>query len=228
MDSYLFLLQNIFTANQDEVYAANIKRYMRGQFNFYGIPTPKRRELVKNFIKIHGLPKQEKLENLVKECWENPHREFQWTIMEFLFKFIKKMDETYFVLFEYMIIHKSWWDTIDFIATKLVGELFKKYPEKIPFWTEIWMESGNIWLQRTCLLFQLHYKKNTDQKLLDNFIKHLDGSKEFFINKAIGWILREYSKTNAVWVINYVNKNQLAPLSEREALKWLNRKKGER
>ncbi len=86
------------------------------------------------------------------------------------------------------------------------------------------MDSGNMWLQRTALLFQLKYKKATDTKLLTDYILKLQGSKEFFINKAIGWILREYSKTESDWVIEFVKKHQLAPLSHKEALKWLNRK----
>ena len=87
------------------------------------------------------------------------------------------------------------------------------------------MSSGNIWLQRTCLLFQLSYRSETDVDLLVKLIGELNGSKEFFINKAIGWILREYSKTDAEFVINYVDSIDLAPLSRREALKWLINKK---
>ena len=83
------------------------------------------------------------------------------------------------------------------------------------------MTSGNMWLQRTCLLFQLHYKEETDKMLMDSIIMSLNTSKEFFIQKAIGWALREYSKTDAQAMINFVENNELAPLSKREALKWL-------
>jgi 3-methyladenine DNA glycosylase AlkD len=86
------------------------------------------------------------------------------------------------------------------------------------------MNSGNMWLQRTALLFQLKYKKATDVNLLSDYILRLQGSKEFFINKAIGWILREYSKTDPDWVIQFVQNNNLANLSRREALKWIDRK----
>ena len=48
-------------------------------------------------------------------------------------------------------------------------------------------------------------------------------SDEFFINKAIGWALREYSKTDADAVRAFVAETDLAPLSRREALKWLAR-----
>ena len=76
-----------------------------------------------------------------------------------------------------------------------------------------------MWLQRSGLLFQKKYKQATDNKLLAKYIQHLSSSNEFFIRKAIGWILREYAKTNAEWVKNFVETNSLSPLSKREALK---------
>lgn len=123
-----------------------------------------------------------------------------------------------------MIVEKSWWDTIDFIAVNLVGPYFKQYPDQIPTVTQGWMASQNIWLQRTCILFQLKYKNNVDLVLLDGFIQQLKDSREFFIRKAIGWMLREYSKTDADFVIQYLKDNKLSGLSEREALKWLKNK----
>ena len=86
------------------------------------------------------------------------------------------------------------------------------------------MKSENMWLLRTCLLFQLKYKSQLNTKLLHGFISELIQSKEFFIQKAIGWILREYSKTNPDFVINYVNKYDLPPLSKRETLLWMKNK----
>ena len=102
--------------------------------------------------------------------------------------------------------------------------MFTNYPELIVPFTEKWMTSGNMWLQRTAILFQLKYKSQTDTELLFKYIIALDGSKEFFINKAIGWALREYSKTNPDIVIKFVTGHKLAPLSKREALKVINKK----
>ncbi len=64
-------------------------------------------------------------------------------------------------------------------------------------------------------------KGETDTKLLKDVIVSLLGSKEFFINKAIGWVLRDYSKTNSKWVKEFVESTPLHPLSEREALKLM-------
>jgi 3-methyladenine DNA glycosylase AlkD len=120
-----------------------------------------------------------------------------------------------------MITQKSWWDTVDFIAATMVGNYFKKYPEMIKPVTDKWMVSQNMWLQRSCLLFQLKYKAEVNTDLLASFILSLSVSREFFITKAIGWSLRQYSKFDPQWVINFVSKNSLQPLSKREALRLI-------
>ena len=122
-----------------------------------------------------------------------------------------------------MIINKSWWDTIDFLSPKILGKYFKLYPDEIEKNTQKWILSNNIWLKRSAILFQLKYKETLNIDLLNRIIIPLSNSKEFFINKAIGWILREYGKTNKEWVINFVKKNKLSNLSNREALKHINK-----
>ena len=113
---------------------------------------------------------------------------------------------------------------VDFIAGTLAGTHFNLYPELIKPVTGRWMKSGNIWLQRSSLLFQLKYKNQTDTRLMFKYIRSLSSSKEFFIQKAIGWVLRQYSKTDPETVIQFVEAHQLPPLSKREALKVINRK----
>ncbi len=123
-----------------------------------------------------------------------------------------------------MLTHKSWWDTVDFLAANVVGNYLKRFPEVKDDLVSKWLISDNIWLQRTCLLFQLKYKDEMDIRKLDEVITRVNGTNEFFINKSIGWILREYSKTNPGWVIDYVNNVPLHSLSRKEALKVVNRK----
>ena len=125
--------------------------------------------------------------------------------------------------YKHLINVKSWWDTVDFLAVTMVGSYMRKYPDQIIPVTKLWMDTDNIWLYRTCILFQLKYKKETNFELLDSFIQLCLGSKEFFINKAIGWALREYSKSNPQLVSEYVESNNLAPLSKREAMKVIER-----
>lgn len=224
MHPYLMPLASLFQENSNDDIAFYMKKYMKGQYDYFGIKAPERRELKKAFLQKYGLPESRLLSEIVRECWALPQREYQYFIMEVLERSTKKAEKERIELYEFMIISKSWWDTVDYIAANLVGTHFLKYPELIKATTEKWMKSGNMWLQRTALLFQLKYKKKTDIVLMTEYIDRLQGSKEFFINKAIGWILREYSKTDGEWVREFVKLNHLAPLSHREALKWMERK----
>jgi len=212
-------LIKIFRENTNPNNAEPMKKYMKGKFEFLGIKKPLRTELLKNFYKEYGNPETSEIKEIVLELWNLPEREFQYCAISILRKFLKYYDESYFDLFEKMIITKSWWDTVDGIASWLVGEHFKKFDKLQEKYIGKWMRSENMWLQRTCILFQLHYKENTDVMLLGGVIMGLSQSKEFFIQKAIGWALREYSKTDSEAVINFVENNELAPLSKREAMK---------
>lgn len=122
-----------------------------------------------------------------------------------------------------MITHNSWWDTVDMIAVHLVGGYLKQFPNEKEKLIEKWLKSSNMWLNRTAILFQLKYKENIDVYLLEKTIKANLNSNEFFINKAIGWMLREYTRTNSEWVINFVNEyeNELSGLSKKEALRLI-------
>ena len=225
MHSYLIPLQHEFESVQNPEFAAGMKKYMKDQYEFYGIKTPVLRVFLKSFLKEYGLPGKNELNAVIMECWLQEKREWQHVAIEILKRCTKNPGRDIIGLLEFMIIHKSWWDTVDDIAAWLVGPFFKKYHKMIIPKTREWMDSGNIWLQRTCLLFQLRYKNSTNTELLFGFIRELSDSKTFWIRKAIGWILREYSKTNPDLVLKFVNSHPLSTLSRNEALKVVARKK---
>lgn len=220
-EQYLINIEYDFQKNKNKVIAHGQKNYMKNQFDFFGIKTPLRRKIQKIYMDKAGLPNKKELSSIVKILWNKPQRECQYFAQELVEKYKNDFIERDMVLLEYMIINKSWWDTVDFIAVKLVGEYFVKYPKQISIYTDKWLDSGNIWLQRTTLLFQLKYKDKLNCNLLENSIKYMLDSDEFFINKAIGWILREYSKTNRQWVINFTNNIKLHKLSMKEALRLI-------
>lgn len=197
------------------------KKYMKEHFDFFGIKATERRNIQQPFLNRKCLPEKQLLKNTVKALWAEPQRECQYFAQEFVAAYTDQLEVNDIHLLVFMIVHKSWWDTVDFIAVTLVGSFFKKYPNKIVPYTKEWLESGNIWLQRTVLLFQLKYKSNLDTLLLSESINYLLGSKEFFLNKAIGWVLREYSKTNPEWVREFICYTPLSNLSKREAGKYL-------
>jgi 3-methyladenine DNA glycosylase AlkD len=219
MIEYLNQLTKAFEEHKDPVIALQMKAYMKNKFEFMGIKSPERRALSKPFNTGAARPEVKDLWPVVMQLWGFPEREFQYFAMELVSKYYKIVAQNWIEKYELLITKKSWWDTVDFIATTLAGEYFRKFPEQIPPVTGKWIRSGNIWLQRSCLIFQLKYKHETDTDLLSSFIIPLSKSKEFFIAKAIGWALREYSKCNPTWVKNFVENNTLQSLSKREALR---------
>jgi len=218
---FIITIQNQFHENANQEIALAQAKYMKNKFAFYGIKSPLRRELQKPFFVSKYLPKKIELELIVKELWLKPQRELQYFTQELVKKYTNQFEKKDIELFEFMIVNKSWWDTIDFISVNLVGTYFQMYPEQIAIYTKKWLESGNIWLQRSILLFQLKYKQQLDTERLSYIINNSLDTKEFFIDKAIGWILREYGKTNPIWVLEFVAKTKLSNLSKREATRLL-------
>lgn len=217
-------IQSKFETNANPEYAEQMSAYMRNKFKFYGIRSPKRYELIKPYISSKALKEVENPQLLIRELWEMEYRDFLYVASAILNKLSTKMPEDYISDFEYLITTNSWWDSIDVIVPNALGKFYKKYPHLIKPTTNKWIESGNIWLQRSCILYQLKYKKDTDLEQLYSIIERLNDSDEFFVQKAIGWILREYSKTDAKEVVSYVENNKLPALSKREALKYLKKK----
>jgi len=221
MSEFIVALEIELKRNANAKIALEQKAYMRNQFEYYGLKTTERREIQRPFFNKEFLPKKYELEDIIKLLWGKSQREYQHFSQELAFKYVKQLEEKDIRLFEFMVTHKSWWDTVDFIANKLMGEFFKTYPEQRNVYIEKWLKSNNIWLQRSALLFQLKYKKDLDTELLSFTINYLLGSREFFINKAIGWVLREYSRTNPEWVIEFTDKTELSTLSKKEALRLI-------
>ena len=213
-------LEKEFNKHSNPSIARSQKAYMRNQFEFLGLTANKRREIQKKFfqnLEINDLNK------FIYKLWNLNGRDYQYLAQELLYSNHKNLKAEDIQLIEYMIINKPWWDTIDFLSPKILGKYFKLYPDEIEKNTQKWILSNNIWLKRSAILFQLKYKETLNTDLLYRIIVPLSNSKEFFINKAIGWILREYGKTNKEWVINFVKKNKLSNLSNREALKHINK-----
>ncbi|RTE03958.1 DNA alkylation repair protein [Paenibacillus whitsoniae] len=219
--AYVQQLEQVLRAHSDQENARKMEAYMKDQFPFLGIRNPQRTALTKQFAKEHGLPKGDEAVQAAEALWQLPGREFAYTAILMLMQVRKTAEAAHIDTLETYIVTKSWWDTVDTVADHLIGYHLQRYPELIPAYVEKWLASGNMWLQRTAILFQLKYKKKTDTALLFAVIRRMAGSKEFFIRKAIGWALREYAKTDAEAVKTFVAQTELSPLSVREALKHI-------
>lgn len=223
--NYLEQVKECYYKNGSLTKAIPMKHYMRDQFEFIGIPTPIRRKISRPFLKKENIPPIKELEAIIREFWILEGREFQYFGQELAMKYVKEIPKEFIGIYELMIQNKSWWDTIDIIAKKLVGDYMKRFPQERNGLLEKWLSSQNIWLQRTCLLFQLGYKEKTDIDCLLGIIEQVKNIDEFFIQKAIGWALREYSKVNPNIVQYYINRTELSKLAYTEGIKVINRQK---
>lgn len=218
---YIQPIQKLFETHSNAPKAERMKAYLKNHFEFFGLQAPLRRTLSKEHFKKYPVKDLNELEEIVKVCFSMPEREYQYFGIE-LYAFHKKMWKPSSIkLMEYCLKEKSWWDSVDQIASDWLGLFFIRFPELTYTITSLWNASDNIWLQRSSIMFQKAYKQNTDIAILAKYILSCHTSKEFFIQKAIGWALHEYARTDPEWVRQFVKKYPLAPLSKREAIKGL-------
>ena len=206
--------------HKNEEQAQKMSKYMLNKFEYIGIKTPERRKIFKNFFKEYK--NEEKIDwEFVNKCWENKHREFQYIAADYLKNMKDKLTIDDIPKFKRLILEKSWWDTIDNLDMT-IGALALKDSNVNKILLE-WSLDENIWLRRIAIDHQLLRKEKTNTELLEKILKNNLGRAEFFINKAIGWALRDYSKTNPEWVKNFIKENRenMSKLSIREASKYL-------
>lgn len=217
----LQILMLLFEANRNSENSVPMQNYMKNHFSFLGIKAPRRRELMREFYQQTGILNQDFQEDFVAKLWELEEREYQYAALDYMERSLKKLDKSHLPFCERLIMRKSWWDTVDNLAPKPVGTIAAKFPEVIPETIDGWAEGNHLWLTRAAILFQLKYKMQTDEELLYRYILQNRESNEFFIQKAIGWVLREYSKTNHDSVKNFIEFHDLPKLSVREGSKYL-------
>ncbi len=200
--------------------ADGMRKYMKDQFDFYGIRSPARKELSRQILK--ALKEEEKFDtNLFTALWQADQRELQYLAQEYLFHVRKWWKEDVIEEVIFALTTKSWWDTVDYISSNVVGHLWRKNPDLYKPILRTWIDNENIWLRRSSIICQLKFREDVDVDFLSDAIHQNIKDQDFFIRKAIGWALRQYSKFHPEWVFDFVEKNELSPLSHREATKYL-------
>lgn len=208
-----------YKANADTTLAYPMSAYMRHKFSFLGIKTPKRVDISREFLK--KCSKTGYFDwNFIDLCFNQDEREYQYLALAYFGVLWNFIDYSDLPKLEKLAFNKPWWDTIDSLSS-VVGKLSIKYPQMQDEYIRKWSISDNFWLVRWSIIYQLKFKQYTDIEFLIETISTNKSNKEFFIQKAIGWALREYAKTNPEWVSRFVVKEQLKGLSKREALKHI-------
>lgn len=211
-------------SHADPLKAKKMAAYMKNQFLFYGIPSPNRKALYKDFLK------EEKIKKIVDwalldQCFEDEHREFQYFACDYLVAL------AFYIPFEELdrikayIQKGNWWDTTDALD-QVIGKIGLR-DTRIKQAMILSSRSDELWIKRAAIDHQLLYKEKTDTQLLETILLNGLGSNEFFINKAIGWALRQYSKTNPRWVESFIKQHHVAlsSLTIKEASRYLTKKK---
>lgn len=219
MDKY-FDIKKRFEEKEDKENAAQMAKYMRNQFVFYGLPTPKRKAVYKDFLKEEKKSGQIDWAFLDR-CYEDEHREFQYLVCDYLTVMDNFLAYDDIPRIKAYIKCKSWWDTTDSLD-RVIGQIGLRDSRVDALMLE-WSLDDDFWVRRVAIDHQLCRKEKTNTELLEKILVNNFGSDEFFINKAIGWSLRDYSKTNPEWVRAFVEKHavRMAKLSVKEAGKYI-------
>ncbi len=204
--------------------AKSMTEYMRGKYLYFGVKAPERKTILKTTIDHYKSQlDRSTVITIVKQLYKHPQRELHYCAVELVTRFLKKKFRKEDIsLIKHLIITRAWWDTVDMIAKHHLGGYLQLFPEETIKVIQEFSTANHLWLNRSAIIFQLDYKQETDTSLLFSLCLQHKDTGEFFMNKAIGWALREYSKTNPQAVIEFVSKNCLAPLSEQEALRKIN------
>ena len=224
MHSLIAQLTDTFRQHANPSKAEEMECYMKKLFPFFGIQAPIRRKLHKSWL-THASEFANTTEHrweLVRELWLQNEREYQHTCIDWIGVWKKQEwvveDASHLT---WILTNKSWWDSVDIIASHFIGNYCKHFPKEGNQLIQSYRASSNIWLNRTAILFQLKYKKETDLNLLEEICDQFKPNKEFFIQKAIGWSLREAGKTFPIEVKAMVESLKLSGLARREALRRL-------
>ncbi len=214
-------IRELFQEAANPADAQPMSDYMKNIAPFFGVKAVPRRQIQKEVFRQYASLPEDQWERMLKALYEEPERELHQMATDWLYHRRKSFNKDTIRLIEWLITHKSWWDTVDFLAERSLGEWAAKFPEEAAPVIKRYIGSGNFWLNRSAIIHQMFYADKTDTALLEACIlPHLE-SKEFFLRKAIGWALRQYAKTDPDWVRAFVDTHPMSGLSKREAMKHL-------
>ncbi len=209
----------------DPAKAPEMQAYMKSAMPFYGVQRAQLRALCRTLFASHPLPDRATFVATVLALWrEATHREERYVAIELTgdpryseYQTPSLVTEMY----EELVVTGAWWDLVDDIAIRRIGPILRAAPAEVEPLVRAWATDDDLWKRRTAIICQLGSKEQTDRDLLTYVIDQNMADEDFFIQKAIGWMLREYGKRSPTWVRAFVARREstLSALSQREALK---------
>jgi len=217
------LVNQELASRADPGAAVAMAAYMKTEMPFYGVKKPGREVVLRRLVEQHPARTVGEYRSNVSTLWELDHREEKYLAIGYARRFPELIDIPQLDLFREMIVEGAWWDLVDEIAIHLIGSLLLSHPTQIAPVLEEWIDHEDIWLRRTALICQVRHREETDVAMLLDFCRRRAHEKDFFIRKAIGWALRDYSHTDPHSVRDFIESegDRLSGLSRREASKYL-------
>jgi 3-methyladenine DNA glycosylase AlkD len=202
----------------DPARAHAMRAYMRDQFPFLGIATPARRAALKIPLRALTGASAAALLDRASALWALPEREYQYAAIDLLAMHWKSFSADDLPKLQALVLRKSWWDSVDGLAG-VIGDVLRFDHHGM----DEALQHDNFWMRRIALLHQLGWRGKTDETRLFAYSVSLGHENEFFIQKAIGWALRDYARHAPDNVSRFIdeNKSRLSKLSVREAAKHL-------
>jgi 3-methyladenine DNA glycosylase AlkD len=208
----------------DPARAPAMQAYMKSAMPFHGVPTAALRQVCKAIFADMPFATASHWQAQVLDLWRDAcFREERYAALYLAGDKRARPFQTLAAMkmYEELIVTGAWWDYVDDIASHRIGAILEDYPAPMRRKMLSWSKSTNLWKRRTAIICQLGFKAETDLELLYACIEPSLGSREFFLQKAIGWALRQYAWTDEAEIRKYVRLNRvhLSALSRREALK---------
>lgn len=227
VDSLIAEIRTGFATQANPEIAAAQQAYMKSTIPYYGLKTATVRAVLKPLLKEHTLRTREEWELAIRTLWDSvTHRE-EWYAAIGIARFGRYRDyrtaPESLGLYEHMIRTGAWWDVCDVLAIHLVGGVLMAHRHHATEVMRAWSTDEHLWVRRCSILSQNTHREHTDTNLLRECIMPSIDDTDFFSRKAIGWALRDYSKTNPAWVLDIVSEfeDRLSGLSKREAVRLI-------
>jgi len=203
--------------------APAMQAYMKSTVPFLGVARPVVRRLTREQLAACPPADEAELLDTVRCLWvEQEFREQRYAAADLLNTPVARRwaSPTRLPVLAELIVDVAWWDHVDELAHR-VGDVRRAEPATVAPTLRQWSRQPDRWLRRAAVICQLGHRRETDTRLLSDAIEASAAEPDFFLRKAIGWALRDYSRTDPDWVRAFVATHRLSPLSVREALKHL-------
>jgi 3-methyladenine DNA glycosylase AlkD len=206
--------------------AAQEKRYLKSEIRHLGVGLPGIRRVVAAFAREHPDLRRPELLRLVRELWTVPVHERRVAAVELLARSGSLLEPVDLRLVERLIRRSKTWALVDPLAINVAGSLVERFPELADD-LDRWAADRDFWIRRSALLALLRPLRRGEGDFR-RFAAYADAmleEREFFIRKAIGWVLRETGKARPAVVARWLRPRaaRASGVTVREAVKYLPR-----